>query len=152
MKLGFRISEDGFERVLRNIQNILLLSLIRIYFRLNSFATSAKKGVEKARKGGFAYITEEPILEYYNSISPCNTMLVKQLLEAKSYGFALTKNSELTNKLSVNILKVSRSLLYTCVFVRSPGDLTVIKRTGTSNRIEIQFRTFNHLSRPDSSV
>ena len=106
MKLGFRISEDGFERVLRNIQNILLLSLIRIYFRLNSFATSAKKGVEKARKGGFAYITEEPILEYYNSISPCNTMLVKQLLEAKSYGFALTKNSELTNKLSVNILKV----------------------------------------------
>ena len=32
------------------------------------------------------------------------------------------------------------------------GDLTVSKRTGTSNRIEIQFRTFNHLSRPDSFV
>jgi hypothetical protein len=31
-----------------------------------------------------------------------------------------------------------------------PGDLTISKRTGTSNRIEIQFRTFNHLSRPDS--
>ena len=31
-----------------------------------------------------------------------------------------------------------------------PGDLTVNKRTGTSNRIEIQFRTFNHLSCPDS--
>jgi hypothetical protein len=31
-----------------------------------------------------------------------------------------------------------------------PGDRTVSKRTGTSNRIEIQFRTFNHLSRPDS--
>ena len=30
------------------------------------------------------------------------------------------------------------------------GDLTVSKRTGTSNRIEIQFRTFKHLSRPDS--
>ena len=26
------------------------------------------------------------------------------------------------------------------------------KRTGTSNRIEIQFRTFIHLSRPDSFV
>jgi hypothetical protein len=26
------------------------------------------------------------------------------------------------------------------------------KRTGTSNRIEIHFRTFNHLSRPDSFV
>jgi hypothetical protein len=33
-----------------------------------------------------------------------------------------------------------------------PGDLTVSKRTGTSNRIEIQFRTFNHLSHPDSFV
>jgi hypothetical protein len=33
-----------------------------------------------------------------------------------------------------------------------PGDLTASKRTGTSNRIEIQFRTFNHLLRPDSFV
>jgi hypothetical protein len=33
-----------------------------------------------------------------------------------------------------------------------PGDLTVSKRTGTSNRIEIHFRTINHLSRPDSFV
>jgi hypothetical protein len=33
-----------------------------------------------------------------------------------------------------------------------PGDLTVSKRTGTSNRVEIQFRTFNPLSRPDSFV
>jgi hypothetical protein len=36
--------------------------------------------------------------------------------------------------------------------LKHPGDLTVSKRTGTSNRIEIQFRTFNHLSRPDSFV
>jgi hypothetical protein len=37
-------------------------------------------------------------------------------------------------------------------FNHIPGDLTVNKRTGTSNRIEIQFRTFSHLSRPDSFV
>ena len=36
--------------------------------------------------------------------------------------------------------------------VYSPGDLTVSKSTGTSNRIEIQFRPFNNLSRPDSFV
>ncbi|XP_028402601.1 glutamate receptor 2-like [Dendronephthya gigantea] len=70
----------------------------------NSFATGADSAVKRARKGGFAYITEEPILEYYNSRSPCDTMLVKHLLEAKSYGFALPKNSELTTNLSVNIL------------------------------------------------
>ena len=33
-----------------------------------------------------------------------------------------------------------------------PGDLTVNKRTGTSNRIEILFTAFNHLSRPESFV
>jgi hypothetical protein len=40
------------------------------------------------------------------------------------------------------------------IFGTLPGDLTVSKsiRTRTSNRIEIQFRTFNHLSRPDSFV
>ena len=37
-------------------------------------------------------------------------------------------------------------------YICHPGDLTLCKRTGTSNRIEIQFRTFNHLSRPDSFV
>jgi hypothetical protein len=39
-----------------------------------------------------------------------------------------------------------------CLLDYLPDDLTVSKRTGTSNRIEIQFRTFNHLSRPDSFV
>lgn len=77
-----------------------------IYFRHNTFAERSASGVERARNGGFAYITEEPILDYYNTRSPCNTMLVKHLFEAKSYGFALQKNSELTTSLSVNILKV----------------------------------------------
>ena len=72
----------------------------------DSFASGASEGVKRARKGKFAYLTETPILEYYNSQEPCNTMLVKNLLEAKSYGFALPKNSELTTSLSVNILKV----------------------------------------------
>jgi hypothetical protein len=38
-------------------------------------------------------------------------MLVKHLLETKSYGFALPKNSELTTNLSVNILNVRWSSL-----------------------------------------
>jgi hypothetical protein len=41
---------------------------------------------------------------------------------------------------------------YHLFLLHQPGDLTVSKRTGTSNRIEIHFRTFNHLSRPDSFV
>jgi hypothetical protein len=58
----------------------------------------------------------------------------------------------------VSVIMMSSSSSSICYFMMIitititliPGDLTVSKRTGTSNRIEIQFRTFNHLSRPDS--
>ncbi|CAB3985657.1 glutamate receptor 2-like isoform X1 [Paramuricea clavata] len=68
--------------------------------------TSSKAGVARARLGGYAYISETPILENYNNQKPCNTMLVGDLFEVKSYGFGLTKNSEYTNALSVAILKL----------------------------------------------
>ena len=72
----------------------------------NTFVNSTKDGVEKVRQGGFAYLTDEPYLDYYNSRKPCNTMMLENLLEAKSYGIALQRNSELTNEFSVAILKV----------------------------------------------
>ena len=68
---------------------------------------SSKIGVQKARMGGYAYLSEMPILDYYNKRKPCDTMLVKNLLEVKSYGFGLPKNSKHTNRLSVGILEVS---------------------------------------------
>lgn len=73
----------------------------------NTFVNSTKEGVEKVRQGGFAYLTDGPYLDYYNSRNPCNTMMLENLLEAKSYGIALQRNSELTNPFSVAILKVS---------------------------------------------
>ncbi|CAB3985655.1 glutamate receptor 2-like isoform X1 [Paramuricea clavata] len=106
-KIKYGVLKGGqIHNFLRRSNDTVYKKMVTDMTRFNSFANGASKGVKKARKGGFAYITEEPILEYYNSRSPCNTMLVKQLLEAKSYGFALAKNSELTNKLSVNILKL----------------------------------------------
>ena len=90
----------------QNSNDTVYKKMVAHMTRFNTFAASASVGVEKARNAGFAYITEDPILEYYNSRSPCNTMLVKGLLEAKSYGFALPKNSELTTNLSVNILNL----------------------------------------------
>ena len=75
----------------------------------DSAMSSSKQGVQRARGGGYAYITETPILEYYNNQKPCNTMLVTKLFEVKSYGFGLPKNSEHTNALSVAILKVRLS-------------------------------------------
>ena len=72
----------------------------------NTFVNSTKDGVAKVREGGFAYLTDEPYLDYYNKKSPCNTMMLKNLLEAKSYGIGLERNSDLTNQFSVEILKV----------------------------------------------
>lgn len=72
----------------------------------NTFVNSTKQGVQKVRDGGFAYLTDGPYLDYYNRRNPCNTMMLENLLEAKSYGIALQRNSELTNQFSVAILKV----------------------------------------------
>lgn len=72
----------------------------------NSFVSSTKEGVAKARAGGYAYLTEQPYLDYYNQRKPCNTMLLNNLLTAKSYGFGLQRNSQYVNALSVAILNV----------------------------------------------
>ena len=74
--------------------------------RDNTFVNSTNAGVTKVREGGFAYLTDEPYLDYYNKKSPCNTMMLKNLLEAKSYGIALQRNSDMTNQFSVAILQV----------------------------------------------
>ncbi|KAK3751825.1 hypothetical protein QZH41_013283 [Actinostola sp. cb2023] len=66
---------------------------------LNTFVGSTSIGVNISRQGDFAYLTDQPSLDYYNQRKPCNTMLVKNLLDAKSYAIGLQKNSEWTNKL-----------------------------------------------------
>ena len=71
-----------------------------------NFVNSTKEGVARVRKEPFAYLTDEPYLDYYDKKSPCNTMMLKNLLEAKSYGIGLQRNSDLTNQFSIEILKV----------------------------------------------
>ena len=71
-----------------------------------AFVSSTRVGVDKVRQGNFAYLTDEPYLNYYNQKKPCNTRLVKGLLETKGYGIGIQRNSDLTNSLSVAILKV----------------------------------------------
>lgn len=81
----------------------------KMFIRMKSedtFVNSTKEGVQKVREGGFAYLTDGPYLDYYNSKEPCNTMMLENLLEAKSYGIALQRNSELTNQFSVAILQL----------------------------------------------
>ena len=71
-----------------------------------TFVMTTSSAIVKVRNGGYAYLTEHPILSYHNQQEPCNTALLKNLLEAKSYGLGLRIDSEWTNRLSVQILKV----------------------------------------------
>lgn len=107
-KIKYGVYKNGqLHTFLKNSNDTVYKKMFMHMINEETFQTSATDAVNKSRKGGFAYLTETPILEYHNSLEPCNTMLVENLMEAKSYGFALPKNSELTTNLSVNILKVS---------------------------------------------
>ncbi|XP_029201413.2 glutamate receptor 2-like isoform X1 [Acropora millepora] len=71
-----------------------------------TFVEGTKAGVDKARTEKYAYITEYPYLEYYNQQKPCNTKLLKNLIQTKSYGIGLQRNSPFTNRITVAILKL----------------------------------------------
>ena len=72
----------------------------------NSYSKSTTAAIQRVRAGGYAYLTEEPVLQYIHQRQPCNTFLLKNLLMAKGYGLGLQVNSEWTQLLSVRILKV----------------------------------------------
>ncbi|XP_032238520.2 glutamate receptor 3 isoform X2 [Nematostella vectensis] len=88
-------------------------SKVRIYKKmfgkmstLNTFVKGTDEGVNRSRTTPFAYLTDQPSLDYYNQRKPCNTMLVKNLLDAKSYALGLQRNSEWTDGISVAILQL----------------------------------------------
>lgn len=91
----FETSEDSLYRK--------MFSHMREY---KTFVDDTKAGVDKARTEKYAYITEYPYLEYYNQQKPCNTKLLKNLIQTKSYGIGLQRNSPYTNRITVAILKV----------------------------------------------
>lgn len=93
----FETSEDSLYRK--------MFSHMREY---KTDVNGTRAGVEKARREDYAYITEYPYLEYYNQQKPCNTKLLKNLIQTKSYGIGLQRNSPYTNRITVAILKVRK--------------------------------------------
>ncbi len=91
-----------------------------------TFAKSTSSAILAVRHGRYAYLTEHPMLSYHNQQKPCDTVLLKNLLEAKSYGLGLRIDSEWTNPLSVQILKVSLvGRLILLVFVGRDRQITI---------------------------
>ncbi|XP_073257568.1 glutamate receptor 2-like [Porites lutea] len=80
----------------------------RMFSHMREYDTAVNctaEGVEKARTEQYAYLTEQPFLEYYNH-QKCNTRLLNNLLQSQAYGIGLQKDSEYTNEISVAILKL----------------------------------------------
>ena len=70
----------------------------------NTFASSTSAGIARVRKGSYAYLSENPIVYYKHKKKTCNTDVIRNLLETKSYGIVLQKQSEWTNPMSVVLL------------------------------------------------
>merc|ERR1712048_121607 len=97
----------------------------------NTFETSTREALEKVRTGAKAYLSEDPILYYAHQRRPCNTHVIRNLLEAKSYGLILQRQSEWTNPISVEILNL-----------RERGFLSQISNDWWEKRSECRVETY----------
>lgn len=61
----------------------------------------------QVRRGGYAFISDNVMLEYYTKQAPCNTIqTVGRLFASSGYGIGLAKNSPYADELSMHILQM----------------------------------------------
>ena len=106
-KIKYGVLKGGSVRTFfENSEDSLYRKMYSHMREYQTFVEGTAAGVERARTEQYAYITEYPYLDYYNQQKPCNTRLLKNLIQTKSYGIGLQRNSPYTNKITVAILKV----------------------------------------------
>jgi hypothetical protein len=59
------------------------------------FVKSNQEGIERVRKGNYAYLMESTTNKYTNMRKPCDTMQVGPNLDSKGYGIATPIGSDL---------------------------------------------------------
>lgn len=59
------------------------------------FAKSNEMGIDRVRKGNYAYFIESNTNDYTNMRQPCDTMKVGPNLDSKGYGIATPIGSDL---------------------------------------------------------
>ncbi|KAJ7387558.1 hypothetical protein OS493_000889 [Desmophyllum pertusum] len=106
-KIKYGVFKGGSVRTFfENSEDSLYRKMYSHMREYQTFVEGTAAGVERARTEQYAYITEYPYLDYYNQQKPCNTRLLKNLIQTKSYGIGLQRNSPYTNKITVAILKL----------------------------------------------
>jgi hypothetical protein len=61
----------------------------------SAFVSSIEEGVNRVRKGKYAFLIESTTNDYINQRQPCDTMKVGGNLDSKGYGIATPLASEL---------------------------------------------------------
>lgn len=69
------------------------------------FVHSSDEGVEKVKKGGYAYLLESTTNDYIRS-KECNLIQIGSLLDEKGYGIGAPNGSPLIDIISNSILKL----------------------------------------------
>ena len=59
------------------------------------FVKSQQEGIEKVRRGRYAFLTESAFANYAASRKPCDLMKVGNNLDSKAYGIATPIGSEI---------------------------------------------------------
>nr|CAD7453105.1 unnamed protein product [Timema tahoe] len=67
-----------------------------------------KDGVEKVKKGGYAFLMESSSIDYITQRN-CDLTRIGNLLDNKGYGIAMKKNSPYRNMLTTAVLKLQES-------------------------------------------
>ncbi|CCD61468.1 GLutamate Receptor family (AMPA) [Caenorhabditis elegans] len=69
------------------------------------FVNSSREGIARVKSGGYAYMMESSMLEYYLE-RDCELQSIGGLLDSKGYGIALPKGSPLRDILSRTVLQL----------------------------------------------
>ncbi|XP_066286903.1 glutamate receptor ionotropic, kainate 2-like isoform X1 [Branchiostoma lanceolatum] len=65
---------------------------------------TSEEGIERARRGNYAFVWDSGILDYVTKTPPCDLKTVGRLFSKTGYGFALQKNSPYTKEFTEKIL------------------------------------------------
>ena len=103
---------DGRTRkLLETSQQPLHRKMYKHMVSMGTLVVSLENALERVKEEDYAFIGDQPLLEYVNAKQPCDTKIVKHVLDMGSYAFGLQLNSEWTNHFSVHLLKVSLLLI-----------------------------------------
>ena len=80
-------------------------------FAPSPFVNSTEDGIQRVKKGEFAFILESTWIEYYTRRN-CDLMQVGGLLDSKGYGIGLPPNSKIRELLSETILQLQDNQVY----------------------------------------